>query len=149
MPYANINDRREKQRQQYQKKKLEYAKQDNKKSLVNYPVNYYKEKPDYLNVFFNKENESNDRRNYGKGINKDADENDDENDSETDSEADDDDTDSETDDNEIDDDELLTEYLVFLINYRTDKPNKYEKAINRRFKLIRCKNLNTYKIELY
>jgi hypothetical protein len=131
MPYANINERRAKQRQQYQQKKIEYAKQDNNKP--NYPVNYY--------------NESNDKRNYGKCINKNDDENDDDSE-ETDSEAD---TDSETDDedNEINDDELLTEYLVFLLNYRDTKMNKYEKAINRKFKLIKCKNLNTYKIELY
>jgi len=134
MPYANINERRAKQKEQYQKKKIDYAKQDKKnKSInetVNFPVNYY--------------NESNDRRNYGNGINKDDD---DDSESETESEADDD---SETDDDdEINDDELLTEYLVFLINYRDTKMNKYEKAINRKFKLIKCKNSNTYKIELY
>jgi len=147
MPYANINERRAKQREQYQKKKIEYAKQDKKKKPVfyddenekpNFPINYY--------------NESNDRRNYitnGNGLNKDDDD-----DSETDTETDNDseaDTDSETDDedNEIDDDELLTDYLVFLINYRDAKLNKYEKAINKRFKLVKCKNSNNYKIELY
>jgi len=141
MPYANINERRAKQKEQYQKKKIEYEKQDKKKPMnenVNYPVNYY--------------NESNDRRNYitnGNGLNKDDDD-----DSESETETDNDseaDTDSETDDedNEIDDDELLTDYLVFLINYRDAKLNKYEKAINKRFKLVKCKNSNNYKIELY
>jgi len=136
MPYANINERRAKQKEQYQKKKIEYEKQDKKKKPVFYEEN---EKPIY--------NELNDRRNYGNGINKD----DDDSESETESEADDDseaDTDSEADD-EINDDELLTDYLVFLINYRDTKLNKYEKAINKRFKLIKCKNSNTYKIELY
>jgi len=51
--------------------------------------------------------------------------------------------------NDIDDDESLTEYLVFLLNYRNTKINKYEKVINRKFKFVKCKNSNTYKIELY
>jgi len=31
---------------------------------------------------------------------------------------------------------------------RDTKMNKYEKAINRKFKLIKCKNSNTYKLNI-
>ena len=112
MPYANINERRKRQREQYQCKKLEYMKQDNKLNKLN------------------DQNEQNDRRNYtGKGSNLNFLGNYDE--------PDDDETDDETDsESEIDEeynDDLL-EYLTFLLNYKSKKNIKYKLATGDMFK---------------
>jgi len=105
MPYANINERRKRQREQYQIKKLEYMKQDNK------------------------QNEQNDRRNYreGKGSNLNFLGNYDEPDDETDNE-----TDSESEIDEEYNNELL-EYLTFLLNYKSKKNIKYKLATGDMF----------------
>jgi len=109
MPYANINQRRVKQREQYQRKKLEYMKQDNKL------------------------NELNDRRNYtgkGKGSNLNFLGNYDEPDDETDDETD---IESEPDEEYHDD---LLEYLTFLLNYKSKKNIKYKLATGDMFQDI-------------
>jgi len=120
MPYANINVRRERQKQQYQQKKIDYIKQD-------------------------KLNENNDKRNYGNGHNKkpvfiEYDPNNDEIDTDEDDSENDSESESETDDEYNEYNDELLDYLLHLMNYKMKKGIEYKLATGASFNGLTCNN---------